>query len=104
MRISASGPRRNGDGAAVGRPGKRERKSSPRVKERITKLVVEVGNRASAWHDAAIDAQLAFEWWKNAGQADRATAAAVYLAAIEREEQAASEYSKALEACSTSAP
>jgi len=33
---------------------------SPRVKEHITRLVVEVGNSASAWRDAALDAELHF--------------------------------------------
>ena len=65
---------------------------------------MEVGNRASAWRDAAVDAELAFAWWQSANQADRSNAAAAYLAAIEREETAANEYSKALEACCTTVP
>lgn len=52
---------------------------------------MDVGNRASAWREAAV-AEYAFRWWQNTSQADRANAAAVYLAAIEREEKAASEY------------
>ena len=106
MRIRSSRRRRNSEphGAAIERRGTRERKCSPGVREHITRLVVEVANRASAWREAATDAQLAFEWWKSAGQADRVTAAAVYLAAIEREEKAANEYSEALEACWSTAP
>jgi hypothetical protein len=106
MRIRASRPRRNGEphGAAGKRLGTPERTCSPRVKEHVTRLVVEVGNCASAWRDAAVDAELAFRWWTNAGQLDRGKAAAVYLAAIEREEKAANEYSRALEACCTAVP
>jgi hypothetical protein len=106
VRIRASRRRRNGEphGAALEWPGTRQRACSPRVKEHITRLVVEVGNRASAWRNAAVDAELAFGWWKSAGGAGRGWAAAVYLAAIEREEKAAIEYSKALEACCTTVP
>jgi hypothetical protein len=106
MRIRASRRRRSGEphSAALERPRTRDRTCSPRVRERITRLVVEVANHASAWRAAAVDAELAFGWWKSARQADRGTAAAVYLAAIEREEKAANEYSRALEACSTAAP
>jgi len=110
MRIGASRrrSRRNGEplerGAAVERPGTRERRCSPRVKEHVTRLVVDVGNRAGAWREAAVEAELAFRWWQHAGQLDRAKAAAVYLAAIEREEKAASEYSRALEACCSTVP
>lgn len=106
MRIWASRRRRNGGshGAGFERPGTRERTRSPHVRQHITRLVVEVGNRASAWRDAAADAEFAFRWWKSADQADRGTAAAAYLAAIEREEKAAHEYSEALEACSSTVP
>jgi hypothetical protein len=58
----------------------------------------------NAWRRAAVEAELAFGWWKHAAQADRGEAAAVYLAAIEREETAANEYSRALEACRTAMP
>jgi len=106
MRIRSARRRRNGQphGAALERPEKLVRKCSPRVKEHITRLVVEVGIRAGAWREAATDAQLAFEWWKSAGREHRVTAASVYLAAIEREEKAANEYSDALEACWSAAP
>jgi hypothetical protein len=106
MRIRAGRRRRNGEslGAAVERSARAERACSPGVKEHVTRLVVEVGNRASAWRNAAVDAELAFRWWKTAAQVDRGTAAAVYLAAIEREEKAASEYGRALEACSSTVP
>jgi len=67
-------------------------------------LLVEVGNRASAWRDAAADAERAFQGWQNASQPDRLNAAAVYLAAIDREEKAADEYRGALEACSGTTP
>jgi hypothetical protein len=66
--------------------------------------VVDVGNRASAWREAAVDAELAFASWKTSVPGDRGAAAAVYLAAIEREEQAANEYRSALEACCSTAP
>jgi hypothetical protein len=66
--------------------------------------VVEVGNSAGAWRGAAVDAELAFRWWTTADSADRARAATAYLAAIEREEKAASEYRRALEACATAVP
>lgn len=106
MRIRSGGGRRSGEphGAAFERRGERGRKISQRSKKRITWLVVEVGSRASAWRQAATDAQLAFEWWRSAAQGDRVTAAAVYMAAIEREEKAANEYSAALEACWSTAP
>jgi hypothetical protein len=90
--------------AAVRRPGKPKPAFSPLVKEHVTRLVVDVGNRAGAWRDAACDAELAFRCWQNAEQARRGEAAAVYLAAIEREEKAASEYSRALEACCNTVP
>jgi hypothetical protein len=65
---------------------------------------VDVGNRASAWRGAAFDAELAYRSWKVADQADRDEAAASYLAAIEREEKAAAEYSRAVEACRNTLP
>jgi hypothetical protein len=77
---------------------------NPHVKEYITRLVVEVGDSASAWHDAAFDAQVAFRWWASAPHIERAGAAAVYLAAIEREEKAANEYRSAVEACASTVP
>ena len=108
MRIRARRWRRNGeplDHGAAGKPTATPRGAcGPRVKEHVTRLVVDVGNCASAWRDAATDAELAFARWRNAAQVDRGEAAAVYLAAIEREEKAASEYSRALEACSTTVP
>jgi hypothetical protein len=70
-----------------------------RVRERCTRLVVELGNRAQSWREAALDAELAFVWWQTAAAGQRDDAAAAYLAAIEREEKAASEYSRASEAC-----
>jgi hypothetical protein len=75
-----------------------------RVKEHVTRLVVEAGNRAQAWRDAALDAQLAFLWWQTAAAGEHDAAAATYLAAIEREEKAASEYSQASEACCATLP
>jgi hypothetical protein len=106
MKIRASLRRRNNkaEGTAVERPGTAERTCSPRVREHITRLVVEVGNCASAWRDAAVDAELAFGWWKIADHADRGKAAVVYVAAIEREEKAAQEYSRALQACCRAVP
>lgn len=106
MKIRVSRRRQNGaaDGAATERPQTAGRSCSPRVREHITRLVVEVGNRAGAWRDAAVDAELAFGWWKNADQVDRAKAAASYLAAIEREEKAAQEYGRAVEVCCRTVP
>jgi hypothetical protein len=78
--------------------------TSPGVKARITRLVVDVGNRASAWRGAAGDAELAYRSWKTAPREQRGDAAAVYLAAIEREEKAAAEYRRALEACWSAVP
>jgi hypothetical protein len=80
------------------------RPDSQLVKQHVTRLVVEVGNRAQSWRDAALDAELAFLWWQAAGQGERDSAAASYLAAIEREEKAASEYSRASEACCATLP
>lgn len=48
----------------------------PSVKEHITRQVVEVGNRAGAWRAAAVDAELAFLWWKRTAPAARPDAAA----------------------------
>jgi len=80
------------------------REPSPRVKAQITRLVVEVGNRADEWRSATVDAEFAFRWWASAVYADRDDAAAVYLAATDREEQAANEYRRAWEACCAAAP
>jgi hypothetical protein len=84
---------------SIDRPHEPPRAITPRVSERVTRLVVDVGNRASAWRGAAFDAELAYRRWKTAPQAERGDAAAAYLAAIEREETAAAVYSQALEAC-----
>jgi hypothetical protein len=89
---------------AVGRRDRLQRAISPRVTEQVTRLVLDVGDRASAWRDAAFDAELAYRWWRVADQADRDDAAAAYLAAIEREEKAAAEYIRALEACRNTLP
>jgi hypothetical protein len=98
-RVSPSGSR-----AALARPKARERAVSPRVRAQITRLVVDVGNRASAWRGAADDAELAYRRWKTADMEERGDAAAAYLAAIEREEEAAAEYSRALDACCSTVP
>ena len=106
MRIRVNRRRRDGAGhSTADEPARTPQHSrSLRVKQHITRLVVEVGNSASAWRDAALDAELAFRWWASAPHIERAGAAAVYLAAIEREEKAANEYSRALEACCISVP
>jgi len=65
---------------------------------------VDVGNRAGAWREAAVEAELAFRWWQHAGQLDRAKAAAVYLAAIEREEKAAASTAEPWRACFSTVP
>jgi hypothetical protein len=74
------------------------------VKEHVTRLVVEAGNGAQSWRDAALDAELAFAWWQSAAPGRRDAAAASYLAAIEREEKAANEYRRASEACCATLP
>jgi hypothetical protein len=76
----------------------------PGVKEHITRLVVEVGNRAQAWRSAAAETELAFRWWREAAQGERDDAAAVYLAATEREETAANEYRRVWETCCITVP
>lgn len=72
--------------------------------ELVTRLVVDVGDHADAWRDAAIDAERAFLWWRSAAANERRDAAAAYLAAIDREETAAFQYSKAWEACCATVP
>ena len=93
-----------GGRGAVARPGRRERAVTESARSHVTTLVVEVGNRASAWRDAADDAELAYRWWTIADHLGRGDAAAVYLAAIDREEKAAAEYSRALEDCCRAVP
>jgi hypothetical protein len=75
-----------------------------RVRQHATRLVVELGNRAQSWRDAALDAELAGLWWRTAAPGEREAAAATYLAAIEREEKAASEYERASDACCATLP
>ena len=74
------------------------------MKTHATRLVVEVANRAQSWRDAARDAELAFRFWRSAAVGQRDAAAAAYLAAIEREEKAASEYDRASAACCATLP
>jgi hypothetical protein len=90
--------------AALEHAGARRQAVTPRVREHVTRLVVEVGSCANAWREAAVDAELAYRWWRDAAWPERADAAAVYLAAIEREEKAAAEYCRALEACYSASP
>jgi hypothetical protein len=110
MKIRVTRRRRLPNGAppvqreAIGFPDTLQRAISPRVGERVTQLVLEVGSRARAWRGAAFDAELAYRRWTVAARADRDDAAAVYFAAIEREEKAAAEYSKALDACRKTVP
>jgi hypothetical protein len=111
MRIGAHRrlPRRSAEGHGweddgLPRAGRPRLPESPRVRQHITRLMVEMGNRAQAWREAALDAELAFLWWQSAASGDRDGAAASYLAAIEREEKAASEYSRASEACCATLP
>ena len=99
---SRRGSRQSGEHGAVART--RRRAISPRMRDHVTKLVVEVGNRADAWRAAANEAALAYRWWRSARSEERGDAAAAYLAAIEREEKAAAEYSRALEICSITSP
>jgi hypothetical protein len=78
--------------------------TAARAREHVTRLVVEVGNSAGAWRAAALDAELAFAWWRSAGRDERPNAAGAYLAAIEREEKAANDYRRAVEACCNATP
>ena len=96
--------RPTGERGAVERTRSPARTVSPGVREHVTRLVVEVANRADAWREAADDAELAYRWWSSAPPEERGNAAAVYLAAIEREEKAAVEYGRALEVCSATTP
>lgn len=89
--------------------GGQRRGATPRTiragaKERATRLVVDVGNRAGAWREAATDAERAFVWWRSAPARERRDAATAYLAAIDREEKAATEYWRAWEACCSIVP
>jgi hypothetical protein len=95
---------RLGERGAADRPGRRERAVTASATEHVTMLVVEVGNRAGAWRDAADDAELAYRWWMLTEHPDRDDAAAVYLAAIDREEKAAAEYRRAAEDCWRTVP
>jgi hypothetical protein len=90
------------DGVATKRAATRA--DGPEVKAQVTRLVVEVANRAQSWRDAALDAELAFRSWQMAARGERDAAAVTYLAAIEREEKAASEYSRASVACCATLP
>lgn len=80
------------------------RACDPRVRGAITRLVVEVGNWAGAWRSAAAETELAFGWWKQAPRGERDAAAAIHLAATEREETAANEYRRAWETCCRTVP
>jgi hypothetical protein len=112
MRIRISGwrPRRGwetrvGPGGVLVQRGRAPKPTcDPDVKEHITRLVVEVGNRAQAWRGAAAETELAFRWWREAVPGERDDAAAVYLAATEREETAANEYRRVWETCCSTAP
>jgi hypothetical protein len=112
MRIRISGWRqrqscetREGTGGAPVQRGRSPRRTcDPDVRAQITRLVVEVGNRAQAWRSAAAETELAFRWWSEAAQGERDDAAAVYLAASEREETAANEYRRVWETCCTTVP
>jgi hypothetical protein len=112
MRIRIGGwrPRRSWqtrerpNGARVQRGRAAKRTCDPDAKEHITRLVVEVGDRAQAWRGAAGETELAFRWWSDAVQGERDDAAAVYLAATEREETAANEYRRVWETCCTTRP
>src|SRR3954452_14244549 len=73
------------DGVSAKRPATRA--DGPEVKAQVTRLVVEVANRAQSWRGAARDAELAFRSWQTAARGERDAAAVTYLAAIEREEK-----------------
>ena len=111
MRIRISGWRRRqsceireAGGVPVQRRRPPKRTSDPGVKEHVTRLVVEVGNRAQAWRSAATETELALRWWREASPGQRDDAAAVYLAATEREETAANEYRRVWETCCATVP
>jgi hypothetical protein len=94
----------SGERGKVERTRSPVRPISPHVREHVTRLVVEVANRADGWRKAADGAELAYRWWTSAPPEERGDAASAYLAAIEREEKAAAEYSRAVEVCSTTSP
>ena len=107
MRLSLrlkGGARTWRDGAAAKHPSATARRFGPSVKGHMRSLVVEVGDGAEAWRDAARASELAFVSWKNAGHMARRDAGALYIATIEREEHAADEYRSAWEACCTAVP
>jgi len=59
----------------------------------ITRLVIDVGNYATAWRCAAVDAELHYRLWLSGAAEDRRRAA------IDREERAAADYRDAWVAC-----
>jgi hypothetical protein len=104
LRLTGGAGTARRDGAAAEHPRAAARRFGPSVKRDMRRLVVEVGDRAEAWRDAARASELAFLCWKNAGHMGRRDAGSLYIAAIEREEHAANEYRSAWEACCTAVP
>jgi hypothetical protein len=90
--------------ATIDRTRSPARTVTPRARAHLTRLVVEVANRAGGWRAAADDAELAYRWWTSAPVEERGDAAAAYLAALEREEKAAAEYSRAVAICDWTTP
>jgi hypothetical protein len=72
--------------------------------ERVRRLVIAVADYADAWREAANDAERAFQRWTHTPYAERPEAAAAYLAAIDREERAANDYSRVWRVCCMLAP
>jgi hypothetical protein len=82
----------------------RPRSSAIGARDRLTRLVVDVGDRSEAWRRAATDAERAFGRWCSAPPGERSCEAGRYLAAIELEEKAAIDFRGAWEACCTAMP
>jgi len=64
----------------------------------VTPLLVVLDELNHEWRAAELDAEFALRRWRGAGLEQRALAAAAYVAAMEREERAATRYRMAWEA------
>jgi hypothetical protein len=101
-RRAASGDR--AVSAAPRESSTRERAFGVGARDRLTRLVVDVGDRSEAWRNAAIDAERAFARWRAAPPGERSREARRYLAAIDLEERAAIDFRCAWEACCSAVP
>jgi hypothetical protein len=82
----------------------RSRSPANGARDRLTRLVVDVGDRSEAWRRAATDAERAFGRWCSAPPGERSREGNRYLAAIELEERAAIDFRCAWEACCSAMP